>query len=81
MTYDYQCAAIRVLDCLHRAERDLLGTPVITHNGTEGVVKEIRLDDLHGFCFTFDDPLHSFDEVECGRSRDWKPVSTIRMKT
>jgi hypothetical protein len=75
-----QSAAIRVLDWLVHAERDLINAEVITTSGDSGVVRGVRLDDLHGVCFTFDEPPVSFDIVELGALRNWKPVSIIRSK-
>lgn len=80
MSHVFHSAAVRILDWLHHAERDLVRASVITMTGDKGVVKEVRLDDLHGVCFTFDDPVSGFDEVECGMVRNWRPVSTIRTK-
>lgn len=80
MSHACQRAAVRILDWFHHAESDLLNARVITMTGDTGVVKEIRLDDFHGVCFTFDDPVSGFDEIECGVQRRWRPVSTIRQK-
>ena len=75
----YEKAVVSILQWLHLAEDDLIGHVVQTHNGEAGDVKGLRLDDDHGLCFTFDDPLHPFDEVERAVMRQrWFPVSTIR---
>jgi hypothetical protein len=72
MSHVYETAAIRIVDWLHHAERDLLGATVMTFNGETGTVTAIKLDDHHGLYFTLDAPIQG--------SR-WWPVSTIRLKT
>jgi hypothetical protein len=79
MSYVYENAAIRIVDWFHRAEHDLIGAPITTSGGETGVVKDIALDEHHGLCFTLDDPISGFD-AECGVSRRWAPVSTIKRK-
>lgn len=80
MSHVYERAATRIIDWLHHAERDLLGRAVATFNGEAGTVKDVKLDNHHGICFTIDEPVSGFDEIECGIIRRWYPVSTIRMK-
>lgn len=74
MAHVHEMAAIRIVDWLHRAEDSLVGRVVTPFAGEADVVKEIRLDDLHGLCFTFEDPVSSFSEG----ARRWYPVSTIK---
>lgn len=69
------------MDWLHNAERDLVGTAVVTFNAEAGTVRALKLDPLHGLCFTFDEPVDAFVEIECGIFRRWYPVSTIRLKS
>lgn len=82
MSHPYESAAVRILDWLHHAERDLVGATVATFNGEAGTVQAVRLDEHHGLCFTVDDP----DPRVIGRDfngpkRRYYPVSTIRMKS
>ena len=78
--YVHEKAALRILEWLHHAEDALVGHAVVTFNGEAGTCKEVCLDELHGLCFTIDDPISGFDEIECGVKRRWYPVSTIRHK-
>lgn len=80
MSYSHETATLKILKWFHRAESHLLGNVVSTFNGETGVVKELRLDDVHGLCFTFDDPSHPFDTVERGIVQRFYPVSTIKHK-
>ncbi len=75
MSHVYENAALRILDWLHQAERDLIGAPVVTFNGEAGTVKAIKLDEHHGLCFTIDEPVGVIDDC-----RRFYPVSTIRQK-
>jgi hypothetical protein len=75
----YEKAVVSILQWLHLAEDDLVGHVVQTFNGEAGDIKGLQLDDDHGLCFTFDDPVHPFDAVERGMRQRWFPVSTIRM--
>jgi hypothetical protein len=79
VSHPYENAAIRIVDWLHHAERDLIGSPVSTFNGDAGVVRELKLDEHHGLCFTLDEkPGHVFREgLPPAR---WYPVSTIKFK-
>jgi len=76
----HESAAIHILDWLHRAEDALVGFVVSTTTGERGIVKEIELDEHHGLCFTFEDPLSGFDIVECGMVRKFYPVSVIKQR-
>lgn len=78
MSHPYEQAAVRILDWFHRAEADLVGKAVVTFNGEAGTVIEIKLDESHGLCFTIDDPVSGFDEIEVGIKRRWYPVATIK---
>jgi hypothetical protein len=68
----YETAAIRIVDWLHHAERDLIGKVIATFNGETGKVLGVRVDDHHGLCFTID-PAEDPTIV-----RRWYPVSTIK---
>lgn len=78
MSHAYETAAIRILDWLHHAERELVGKSIVTFNGEAGVIQALQLDEHHGLCFTIEDPISSFDIVESGITRRWYPVATIR---
>jgi hypothetical protein len=78
MSHVYERAATKILDWLHVAERELVGTVVATFNGETGAIKGLALDDFHGLCFTFDDEVDAFTAMELGRSRRFYPVSTIK---
>lgn len=69
-------AAVHVIDWFHRAEKDILGATIQTFQGEAGTVKEIRLDEAHGLCFTLDEKPKAFDPD----IRRFYPVSTIRMR-
>lgn len=75
MTHDI--LATRIIAAFHAAETDLVGKSVETFNGAHGKVREVRLDDHHGLCFTLGE--HTEDEI-LGQYR-WYPVSTIRSKS
>jgi hypothetical protein len=70
MPHVYENAAVEILDWYHRAERDLLDHPIVTFNGEAGTVRAVKLDPLHGLCFTVDDPHLGYER--------FYPVSTIR---
>jgi hypothetical protein len=72
MSHVYETAAVRILDWLHHAERDLTGKAVLTFNGEAGTVRAIQLDEHHGLCFTIDEP-----NIQ-GHGRRYYPVSTIK---
>jgi len=72
----YEKAVVSILEWLHLAEEDLVGSIVQTFNGEAGACKGLCLDEAHGLCFTLDDPAHPG-----GVSPRWFPVSTIRMKS
>lgn len=80
MAHVYEKAALHILDWLHHAERDLMGKTIVTFNGEAGTVKNVKLDVSHGLCFTIDEPVSGFDEIECGLTRRYYPVSTIKSK-
>lgn len=80
MSHVYEKAALHILDWLHHAERDLMGKTIATFNGEAGAVQAVKLDEHHGLCFTIDDPVSGFDEIECGVTRRYYPVSTIKSK-
>ena len=77
----YEKAVVSMLEWLHLAEVDLVGYVVQTFNGEAGDIKGLRLDDDHGLCFTFDDPVDGFVAAELGMRQRWFPVSTIRLKS
>lgn len=72
MSHVYETAAVRILDWLHHAERDLIGKSALTFNGEAGTVRAIKLDEHHGLCFTIDEP-----NIQ-GHGRRYYPVSTIK---
>lgn len=72
MPHEYENAVVGILDWLHRAEVDLLGHPIVTFNGEAGTVRAVQLDELHGLCFTIDDPNLQ------GHGRRYYPVATIK---
>jgi len=74
---DAQQAALAIIDWFHKAEDDLLGSTVQTFNGEIGRVREIKLDEHHGLCFTMDKPGYAGPS----NSPRFYPVSTIRMKS
>lgn len=76
MTHVYERAVVKIMDWLHLAERELVGSVVATFNGETGKVLALRLDDHHGLCFTVDDPERSDEDGLL--SQRWYPVSTIK---
>jgi hypothetical protein len=43
-----------------------------------GTVRAVKLDEHHGLCFSLEDPVDFFDQMERGlRQRFW-PVATIK---
>ncbi len=80
MSHVYESAALRIMDWLHHAERDLIGKGIIASNGDAGTVKAIKLDEHHGLCFTLDKPNTGFALQYEGDGRKWSPVSTIKQK-
>lgn len=70
-------AALAIMEWFHKAEDDLVGSPVQTFNGETGTVREIKLDEHHGLCFTTDKPGYAGPL----NARRFYPVSTIRMKS
>jgi len=75
--YQYEKAAIAITKWLHLAEEDLVHHSVTTTSGLAGEVKAVRLDDLHGLCFTLEDepqPLPAEQTI-----RYWWPVSVIKL--
>lgn len=79
MSYVCHSAAFNILEWLHRAEADLVGKRVQTFGGAIGEVKDVRLDDDHGLCFTFDEKIDAFVAVELNKRRRYFPVSAIRL--
>lgn len=78
MPHVYETAAVEILDWYHRAEQDLIGHPVVTFGGEAGTVKAVKFDEHHGLCFSLEDPVNFFDQMERGlRQRFW-PVATIK---
>lgn len=75
MTHVYERAVVKILDWLHLAERELVGSVVATFNGETGKVLALKLDDHHGLCFTIDPES---DIRYAASSRRWYPVSTIK---
>jgi hypothetical protein len=74
MSHVYESAVIHIMDWLHRAERDLVGHSIKTFTGRMGIVREVRLDEHHGLCFTI------ATEREHGEpERRWYPVATIKV--
>ena len=76
MSHPYESAVVRIIDWLHHAERDLIGSTVATFNGDAGIVRGVKLDDHHGLCFTFSDDHGPLALTQ----RFWYPVSTIKFK-
>lgn len=70
----YERAATRIIKWLHVAEQDLIGCHVWTKDGIAGVVRDLKLDESHGLCFTCDATAAGGDP---DRFRNWKPVSSI----
>lgn len=71
MSYVYENATVRILDWLHLAERDLIGSTITTFGNETGIVRSVKLDEYHGLCFTMNRAFHR---------RRWYPVSTIKIK-
>lgn len=69
MARAYERGAVHILDWLHRAEQELINNVATVFSGETGKISDVRLDDAHGLCFTFDD----------GPDARWYPVSTIRL--
>ena len=84
MSHPYENAAIRIMDWLHHAERDLIGSTVTTFADDTGVVTGLVLDDHHGICFSFEpDPHQVFRDKPFEKPLApvrWRPVSTIARK-
>lgn len=81
MSHAYEVAALRILDHLHRAERELLQTVVVTFGGETGTVLALKLDEAHGLCFTMDAFIEpNLDGSMPQRFRRYYPVSTIKRK-
>lgn len=76
MSHVYETAATKIMDWLHRAERQLVNTTVATFNGEAGTIYGLRLDEHHGLCFTIDDPERG--DEDGGLPQRWYPVSTIK---
>lgn len=76
MSHHYEKATAKVLEWLHLAERDLVGRIVATFNGEAGTIRELKLDELHGICFTMDDEV---EIIEGTAPRRFYPVSTIKL--
>lgn len=76
MSHPYEQAVVNILDWFHKAESDLVGSPIVTFNGEAGTIKELKLDEHHGLCFTIDE-----QDITITDTRRFYPVSTIRMKT
>lgn len=57
-------AAIRIMDSLHEAERDLVGRDFTVNGEPAGFIQAVRLDDVHGL------------KVTSNHLR-WHPLSTI----
>lgn len=74
--YIHEDAATKILEWLHRAERALVGKVIATFNGETGEVRDIRLDEHHGLCFTLDDPERG--DADGALPQRWYPVSTIK---
>lgn len=72
MVHEYESASIRILDALHQAERDLIGSRVRTFSGLRGIVEAVRLDEHHGLQFTI-------ESHHPHTPRRWLPVSTIKV--
>jgi hypothetical protein len=70
MSHVYESATMRILDWFHHAERDLIGKDVTLFNKASGTVLALKLDDMHGICFTMDHNI----------KRRWHPVSSIKTK-
>lgn len=79
MAHVYENAATRIIDWFHRAEHDLVGRVVQHTNGEAGTVTGVKLDSIHGVCFTFEPDPHIVFRNGHAPVR-WYPVSTIRMK-
>lgn len=75
MSHIYEQAALRILDWLHHAERDLIGKAVVTFNAETGTVRAVKLDDHHGLCFTVDEER----PARHGLARRFYPVATIKV--
>lgn len=68
--YLYEKAATAIITWFHMAEDDLVGHTLVHVGGETGTCRAIKLDEIHGLCFTFDeDPI----------ARRWCPVSTIKI--
>lgn len=80
MSHVYENAAIRIVDWLHHAERDLVGKVVTTFNGETGEVTALKLDEHHGLCFTIDPEPNLVFRPGLEPVR-WYPVSTIKLRT
>lgn len=80
VSHVYEIAATRILDWLHRAEKDLVGQTVSTFNGDTGQCFDVKLDELHGLCFTMDPDPRALSAAPNGIRR-WYPVSTIRHRS
>ena len=80
MSHVYENAATRIIDWLHHAERDLIGSTVTTFSGDSGVITGIRLDDHHGICFSLEAEPHKVFRSTLPGVR-WRPVSTIARKS
>lgn len=72
--HPYERAAIRIIKWLHVAEQDLVGCAVTLQDGSTGIVRELKLDESHGLCFTCDIAAAG---ATAERYRNWKPVSSI----
>lgn len=75
--YIYERAATAIIHWFHLAEEDLVGHTLITMSGDTGTCRAIRLDDLHGLCFTLD--AEASGHADPDHYRRWSPVSTIKV--
>lgn len=78
MSHVYENAALRILDWLRHAERDLIGKTVVTFKGQTGTVSDVKLDSHHGLVFSID---MRAKHVGTPPGRHWYPVSTIKEKS
>ena len=81
MARAYERGSVHILDWLHRAEEELINNIATMFNGETGKILEVRLDDAHGLCFTFDKSNEGFALQREGPGQKWYPVSTIKLLT
>lgn len=71
----HEHVAIQIIRLFHEAEDGMVGREIRLMSGESGIVRELRLDPLHGLTFTIDPLMPKHGEQAPQR---YFPVSTIK---